>query len=72
MRILQPFIFLPFFCNLKISSDLPLIVPSGDLTFRVIPILLCVFVIGKINMFASMYFQDYIPVMPNDYLGVWC
>lgn len=44
--------------------------PLGDLTFRVILILLDLFDIDIINMFASMYFQDYIPFMPNDYLGV--
>jgi len=45
-------------------------VPLGDLTFRVTPILLRLFGIGTINMFASVCFQEYIPIMPNGYLGV--
>lgn len=70
MRILQPFIFLSFFHNRRISSDVPLVVTSGDLTFRVMPILLGLFGIGTVNTFASVYFKDYIPIMPKDYLGV--
>lgn len=58
------------FHNLRLSSDTPLIVPSGDLTFRVILILLGLFDTSTINMFVSTYFQDYIPVTPNYYLGM--
>lgn len=63
-------IYISFFRDWRISCHVPFDSPLGDLTFRVILILLDLFDIYIINMFASMYFQDYIPFMPNDYLGV--